>query len=90
MVGGNIPGVTKVLSISMYEQVEVLDFASAHKMAALLLLFSFVVLGVGEDEFLRRISLLCGFNALTRILLRQGHWNLPNQKSKRWKRYSLE
>lgn len=44
MVGGNIPGVTKVMSISIYEQVETLEYASAHKMAALLLLFSFVVL----------------------------------------------
>lgn len=44
MVGGNIPGATKVISISIYEQVEILEFASAHKMAALLLLFSFAVL----------------------------------------------
>ena len=44
MVGGNIPGVTKVVSISIYEHVETLEYASAHKMAGLLLLFSFFVL----------------------------------------------
>lgn len=44
MVGGNIPGVTKVISISIYEHVETLEYASAHKMAGLLLILSFVVL----------------------------------------------
>lgn len=44
MVGGNIPGRTRVLSISIFEHVETLDYASAHKLAAALLIFSFVVL----------------------------------------------
>lgn len=44
MVGGNIPGATKVISISIYEQVETLEYDSAHKMALLLLMFSFMVL----------------------------------------------
>lgn len=44
MVGGNIPGRTRVLSISIFEHVETLDYASAHKLAAALLVFSFVVL----------------------------------------------
>lgn len=44
MVGGNIPGETRVISIAIFENVETLDYASAHKMSALLLGFSFAVL----------------------------------------------
>lgn len=44
MVGGNIPGRTRVLSIAIYEHVETLDYASAHRLAAGLIAFSFVVL----------------------------------------------
>jgi molybdate transport system permease protein len=44
MVGGNIPGETKVISIAIYEHVETLEYASAHRMAGLLLIFSFLVL----------------------------------------------
>jgi molybdate transport system permease protein len=44
MVGGNIPGRTKVISIAIYEHVETIDYAQAHVLAAGLLLFSFVVL----------------------------------------------
>ncbi len=44
MVGGSIPGKTLVLSISIYEHVESLDYATAHALSAGLLAFSFVVL----------------------------------------------
>lgn len=44
MVGGNIPGSTKVISIAIYEHVETLEYAQAHTLAAGLLVFSFVVL----------------------------------------------
>lgn len=44
MVGGNIPGETQVVSIAIYEQVEVLDYTSAHRLSAALLVFSFLVL----------------------------------------------
>jgi molybdate transport system permease protein len=44
MVGGNIPGVTKVVSIAIYEDVETLNYAEAHQLAAGLLIFSFLVL----------------------------------------------
>ena len=44
MVGGNIPGRTRVISIAIYEQVETLNFAQAHVLSAGLLLFSFAVL----------------------------------------------
>ncbi|HHQ41025.1 MAG TPA: molybdate ABC transporter permease subunit [Chromatiales bacterium] len=46
LVGGSIPGETRVLSIAIYEHVEALDYASAHRVAALLLAFSFAVLAV--------------------------------------------
>jgi molybdate transport system permease protein len=44
MVGGNIPGVTKVVSIAIYEDVETLNYGEAHQLAAGLLIFSFLVL----------------------------------------------
>ena len=44
MIGGNIPGETQVLSIALYDQVESLQYATAHRMAVGLLLFSFVML----------------------------------------------
>lgn len=44
MVGGNIPGETRVVSIAIYEYVETLRYDEAHRMAIGMLLFSFVVL----------------------------------------------
>ncbi len=44
MVGGNIPGETRLLSISIYEAVETLDYGRAHVLSGMLLLFSFAVL----------------------------------------------
>jgi len=44
MVGGNIPGETRVLSIAIYEHVETLNYGEAHILSAGLLLFSFAVL----------------------------------------------
>ena len=44
MVGGNIPGRTRVISIAIYEHVETLRYAEAHTLAAGLMLFAFAVL----------------------------------------------
>ena len=44
MVGGNIPGRTKVISIAIYEHVETIDYQAAHILSAGLLVFSFFVL----------------------------------------------
>ncbi len=44
MVGGSIPGATKVLSIAVYEHVESLEYANAHALAAGLIVFAFIVL----------------------------------------------
>lgn len=46
MIGGNIPGETRVASIAIYDHVEVLDYASAHWLAGLLLLVSFLLLAL--------------------------------------------
>jgi molybdate transport system permease protein len=46
MVGGNIPGVTRTVSIAIYDQVQSLDYGAANRTALLLLLFSFAVLSV--------------------------------------------
>jgi molybdate transport system permease protein len=44
MVGGNLPGATRTLSISIYDAVEQLDYASAGRTSLLLLAISFAVL----------------------------------------------
>ena len=44
MVGGNIPGETRVISIALYEKVEILNYAEAHILSVALLTFSFLVL----------------------------------------------
>ncbi|GJL56429.1 MAG: molybdenum ABC transporter permease subunit [Nitrospirales bacterium] len=46
MVGGNIPGVTKVLSIAIYDHVEVLEYTQAHILSAVLLLLCFAILTI--------------------------------------------
>jgi molybdate transport system permease protein len=46
MVGGNIPGVTRTLSISIYDATQSLDYATAGWTSAALLAFSLVVLTV--------------------------------------------
>jgi molybdate transport system permease protein len=44
MLGGNIPGVTRVVSVQIYDHVEALEYAQAHWLAGGMVLFSFVVL----------------------------------------------
>lgn len=46
MIGGNIPGVTRVISVQIYDHVEALDYGQAHGLAATMVLFSFAVLAV--------------------------------------------
>ncbi len=47
MVGGSIPGETKVASVAIYEMVEIMDYSMAHIYSAIMLLLSFsVLLGV--------------------------------------------
>jgi molybdate transport system permease protein len=44
MVGGSIPGETKVASVAIYEMVEIMDYKGAHIYSAIMLGMSFVVL----------------------------------------------
>lgn len=44
MIGGNIPGQTRVLSVALYGHVEALEFESAHRLAAGMLVFAMAVL----------------------------------------------
>jgi len=46
MVGGNIAGVTRTVSISIYDQVQALDYAGATQTSLVLLGFSFGVLAL--------------------------------------------
>jgi len=44
MVGGNVPGVTRTVSIDIYDRVQSFDYGAANRMAIALLLISFAVL----------------------------------------------
>ena len=44
MIGGNIPGVTRVVSVQIYDHVEAMEYANAHILAGGMVVFSFVVL----------------------------------------------
>ena len=44
MIGGNIPGRTQVVSMAIYNRVEAMEYANAHVLAGILLVFAFVVL----------------------------------------------
>ena len=57
MVGGNIPGVTRTLSVSIYDRVQALDYASASATSLFLLVLSFVML-----------AFIYGLNRSTRAL----------------------
>jgi len=46
MVGGNLPGITRTISIDIYDRTQALDYSGAHQTALLLLLVSFVVLSI--------------------------------------------
>ncbi|MBY0445410.1 MAG: molybdate ABC transporter permease subunit [Burkholderiales bacterium] len=44
MIGGNIPGVSRVVSVQIYDHVEAMDYLQAHRLSAVMLAFSFIVL----------------------------------------------
>jgi len=44
LIGGNIPGETRVVSIAIYDQVETLEWANAHWLSGMMLLISFLLL----------------------------------------------
>jgi molybdate transport system permease protein len=44
MIGGNIPGETRVASVQIYNHVEALEYGDAHRLAAVMVVFSFLVL----------------------------------------------
>jgi molybdate transport system permease protein len=46
MVGGNLPGITRTVSIDIYDRAQALDYSGAHHLALLLLFISFVVLSL--------------------------------------------
>lgn len=60
MVGGNIPGETRTLSVAIYDDVQAMDFTAARRTAAALTVFSFAVLvlvyarGGGRRAWLQR------------------------------------
>jgi molybdate transport system permease protein len=59
MVGGNLPGVTRTVSIDIYDHVQSLDYLPANRMALVLLAISFAVLSL-VYAVNRRVSLQLG------------------------------
>jgi molybdate transport system permease protein len=57
MIGGNIPGATRVASIAIYDHVEGLSYGQAHTLSALLLALSFLLL-VAVYAYNRRLRML--------------------------------
>ena len=57
MLGGNIPGVTRVVSVQIYDHVEALEYAQAHWLAGGMVVFSFLVL-LGLNLTRRRASMV--------------------------------
>jgi molybdate transport system permease protein len=56
MVGGNIAGVTRTVSISIYDQVQSLDYSAAGETSLALLAFSFVVLAITYGLQRRKVA----------------------------------
>ncbi|KJV06175.1 molybdate ABC transporter permease subunit [Methylocucumis oryzae] len=54
MVGGNIPGETRVVSVQIFDYVEALEYQQAHKLAGFMLLFSFLLLLVLNSVRLKK------------------------------------
>jgi molybdate transport system permease protein len=48
MIGGNVPGVTRTVSLAIYDHVQALEYDAAHRTAILLLVFSFAVLALTQ------------------------------------------
>ncbi|RJG34775.1 ABC transporter permease subunit, partial [Streptococcus pyogenes] len=44
MIGGNIPGKTRVVSVQIFDHVEALEYAQAHWLAGGMVVFSFIIL----------------------------------------------
>ncbi len=73
MIGGNIPGVTRTVSIGIYDQVQASKYAAANAMALVLLVFCFAVLMVVHG--LNRGIPSPG--ALNRRSLNRRSWTMP-------------
>ncbi|MFO1041759.1 MAG: molybdate ABC transporter permease subunit [Planctomycetaceae bacterium] len=56
MLGGNIPGITRTISVSIYDDVQALNYVAASRTSAVLILFSFTVLSLTHLLQRRRTS----------------------------------
>jgi len=57
MVGGNIPGVSRTISLAIYDDVQALDYAAANEASALLLVFAVTVLAITYSLQRRTLAL---------------------------------
>lgn len=46
MIGGNIPGITRTISVQIYDHVEAMDYTQAHALAVTMVIFSLIVLAI--------------------------------------------
>jgi molybdate transport system permease protein len=58
MIGGDIPGVTRTLSISIYDQVQELNYSAANRTSLVLVLLSFIALLIVYSRGRRRPELV--------------------------------
>jgi molybdate transport system permease protein len=58
MIGGDIPGVTRTLSISIYDQVQELNYSAANRTSLVLVLLSFISLLIVYSRGRRRPELV--------------------------------
>lgn len=57
MIGGSIPGETQVASVALFEQVEILNYGEAHKLAIVILIISFIMLFIA-NRFSQRAGIV--------------------------------
>jgi molybdate transport system permease protein len=63
MIGGNIPGQTRVISVQIYDHVEALEYTQAHWLSAVMIIFSFaVLLALYTMQHRRSVSATMGMN----------------------------
>ena len=63
MVGGNIPGVSRVISVQIYDHVEAMEYGQAHWLSATMVIFAFFVL-TAVYSFNRRRGFSGGRNGI--------------------------
>ena len=81
MIGGNIPGETKVLSIQIYEYVEILNYSSANKLGLFLIGLAFFTLSSSTVYKLTKLKII--------LIMHNLYIDLSNSSGNLEKKYQL-